>query len=100
VGVGSKVKAGKKNADGNPIANTDLTTWVPPTSTPAEVRQRQYHRELHEKLDVLPFADGLASSTRINAGGSGSGSGSGVVNSSLKQLKQHPFPQRTNQSPA
>jgi hypothetical protein len=95
-GKGGKVKAGKKDAGVNPIANTDLTTWVPPTSTPAEVRQRQYHRELHEKLDVLPFADGLASSTRINAGGSGSG----VVNSSLKQLKQHPFPQRTNQSPA
>jgi hypothetical protein len=51
----------------------------PPTSTPAEVRQ--YHRELHEKLDVLPFADGLAFSTRINADGPGSGSGSGVVNS-------------------
>jgi hypothetical protein len=96
VGVGGKVKAGKKDAGGNFIANTDLITWVPPTSTPAEVHQ--YHRELHEKLDVLPFADGLASSTRINAGGSGSGSG--VVNSSLKQLKQHPFPQRTNQSPA
>jgi hypothetical protein len=96
--VGGKVKAGKKDAGGNLIANTDLTTWVPPTSTPAEVRQ--YHRELHKKLDVLPFADGLASSTRINADGPGSGSGSGVVNSSLKQLKQHPFPQRTNQSPA
>jgi hypothetical protein len=53
VGVGGEVKEGKRDADGNPIANTDLTSWVPPTSTPAEVRQ--YRRELHEKLDVLPF---------------------------------------------
>jgi hypothetical protein len=71
--VGGKVKAGKKDADVNLIANTDLTTWVPPTSTPAEVRQ--YRRELHEKLGVLPFADDgrLASSTRsTNADGSGS----------------------------
>jgi hypothetical protein len=65
-------KAGKTDAGGNLIANTDLTTWVPPTSTPAEVRQ--YRRELREKLDVdvLPFADGLASSTCINADGDGS----------------------------
>jgi hypothetical protein len=100
VGVGGKVKAGKKDAGSNLIANIDLTTWVPPTSTLAEVRQ--YHRELHEKLDVLPFADGLASSTRINTDGpGGSGSSSGVVNSLLRQLKQQPFfPQRTNQSPA
>jgi hypothetical protein len=53
--VGGKVKAGKKDAGVDLLANTDLTTWVPPTSTPAEVRQ--YRRELHEKLDVLPFAD-------------------------------------------
>jgi hypothetical protein len=71
VGVGGEVKAGKKKDAGvNLIANTDLATWLPPTSTPAEVRQ--YRSELHEKLDVLPFADGPASSTRINAGGSDS----------------------------
>jgi hypothetical protein len=77
--VGGKVKAGKKDADVNLIANTDLATWVPPTSTPAEVRQ--YRRELHEKLDVLPFADGPASSTRINTDGSGSDSDDEPLNS-------------------
>jgi hypothetical protein len=34
--VGGKAKAGKEGGDGNPIANADLTTWVAPTSTPAE----------------------------------------------------------------
>jgi hypothetical protein len=77
--VGGKVKAGEKDADVNRIVNTDLTTWVPPTSTPAEVRQ--YRRELYEKLDVLTFADGPASSTRINADGSGSDSDDEPLNS-------------------
>jgi hypothetical protein len=36
----------------------------------------QYRRELHENLDALPFAGGLASSTRINADGSDSDSDS------------------------
>jgi hypothetical protein len=60
---------GKEDAEGSPSANTDLTTWVPPTSTPAEVRQ--YRRELHEKIDALPFSDGPASSTRFNADADG-----------------------------
>jgi hypothetical protein len=77
--VGGKIKAGKKDAGVNLIANTDLTTWVPPTSTPAEVRQDR--RELHEKLDVLPFADGPASSTRINADSSGRDSDDEPLNS-------------------
>jgi hypothetical protein len=38
-------------------------------------------RELHEKLDVLPFADGPASSTHINADGSGSDSDDEPLNS-------------------
>jgi hypothetical protein len=43
---------------------------------------RQYRRELHEKkLDVLPFADGLASSTRINADANGSDSDDEPLNS-------------------
>jgi hypothetical protein len=36
------------------IANTDLTTWVAPTSTPAEIRQ--YRKELYDTAAALPFA--------------------------------------------
>jgi hypothetical protein len=54
VGVGSKVKAGKEDADGNLIANTDLTTWVAPISTPAEIRQ--YCEKLYDTVAALPFA--------------------------------------------
>jgi hypothetical protein len=54
VGVGSKVKAGKKGADGDLIANTDLTTWLAPISTPAEIRQ--YCEKLYDTVAALPFA--------------------------------------------
>jgi hypothetical protein len=54
VGVGSKVKAGKEDTGGNLIANTDLTTWVAPISTPAEIRQ--YCEELYDTVAALPFA--------------------------------------------
>jgi hypothetical protein len=52
--VGSKVKAGKEGAGGNLIANTDLTTWVAPISTPAEIRQ--YRKGLYDTVAALPFA--------------------------------------------
>jgi hypothetical protein len=35
------------------IANTDLTTWVAPTSTPADIRQ--YRKRLHDTVAALPF---------------------------------------------
>ena len=54
VGVGSKVKTGKEDAGGNPIANTDLTTWLAPISTPAEIRQ--YCEKLYDTIAALPFA--------------------------------------------
>jgi hypothetical protein len=54
VQVGSKVKAGKEGAGGNLIANTDLTTWLAPISTPAEIRQ--YCEKLYDTVAALPFA--------------------------------------------
>ena len=32
-----------------------MLAWTPPTSTPLEVRM--YRKELHEKIDALPYAD-------------------------------------------
>jgi hypothetical protein len=48
------INAGTEVAEGNLIGNTDLTTWVPPTSTPAEIRQ--YRKKLHDTVAALPFA--------------------------------------------
>ena len=45
------INAGTEDAEGNLIGNTDLTTWVPPTSTPAEIRKR-----LYDTVAALPFA--------------------------------------------
>jgi hypothetical protein len=47
------INAGTEDAEGNLIGNTDLTTWVPPTSTPAEIRQ--YRKKLHDT--VVPTED-------------------------------------------
>ena len=48
------INAGTEDAEGNLIGNTDLTTWVPPTSTPAEIRQ--YRKRLYDTVAALPFA--------------------------------------------
>jgi hypothetical protein len=45
------------------VLNLDLLAWTPPTSTPEEVRQ--YRRELHEKIDALPYDDVPATRTPI-----------------------------------
>ena len=58
MGVGSKVKTGKEDAGGNLIANTDLTTWLAPISTPAEIRQ--YCEKLYDTVAALPFATVVA----------------------------------------
>jgi hypothetical protein len=42
------------DANGCLALNLDLRAWTAPTSTPGEVRQ--YRRELHEKIDALPYA--------------------------------------------
>jgi hypothetical protein len=51
------------DANGCLVLSLDLRAWTAPTSTPGEVRQ--YRRELHEKIDALPFADVPASRTPI-----------------------------------
>ena len=43
------------DANGCLVLNLDLLAWTPPTSTPLEVRV--YRKELHEKIDALPYAD-------------------------------------------
>ena len=43
------------DANGCLVLNHDLLAWTPPTSTPLEVRM--YRKELHEKIDALPYAD-------------------------------------------
>jgi hypothetical protein len=48
------INAGTEDAEGNLIGNTDLTTWVLPTSTLAEIRQ--YRKKLHDTVAALPFA--------------------------------------------
>jgi hypothetical protein len=40
------INAGTDDDEGNLIANTGLTTWAAPTSTPAEIRQ--YRKKLHD----------------------------------------------------
>ena len=42
------------DANGCLVLNLDLLAWTPPTSTPLEVRV--YRKELHEKIDALPYA--------------------------------------------
>jgi hypothetical protein len=47
------INAGTEDVEGNLIGNTDLTTWVPPTSTPAEIRSlmsRAVHTALRPSL--------------------------------------------------
>jgi hypothetical protein len=45
------INAGTDDDEGNLIANTDLTTWVAPTSTPGGIRQ--YRKRLHDKVAAL-----------------------------------------------
>ena len=45
------------------VLSLDLAAWAAPTSTPGEMRQ--YRRELHTKIDALPYDDGPPSSTPI-----------------------------------
>jgi hypothetical protein len=52
--TGVKVGIKVKGAGGNLIANTDLTTWVAPILTPAEIRQ--YRKKLYDTVAALPFA--------------------------------------------
>ena len=46
---------GANDANGCLVLSHDLLAWTPPTSTPLEVRM--YRKELHEKIDALPYAD-------------------------------------------
>ena len=56
VGVESKVKADKEDADGNLMHREYRPDyiWVAPISTPAQIRQ--YRKELCDTVAALPFA--------------------------------------------
>jgi hypothetical protein len=48
------VNEGHDDEDGNPFLNLDLTAWLPPISTPTDVRN--YRKLFEKKVAAPPFA--------------------------------------------